>query len=370
MVNFSEKKKILVAMSGGVDSSVVATILKEQGHDVIGVTMQLYDQSVVQNSNGKTCCAGADIYDAKMVAEKIGIDHYVLDYESVFKQDVIDNFIDSYARGNTPVPCIRCNQTVKFRDLINFADTLNIDIVATGHYMQKKIDPHINKEILCQGFEEKKDQSYFLFATTEAQLSKLIFPLGGVSKEYTRSLAKKYDLDIHDKPDSQNICFVPDGDYSAFIKKAKPDVAKSGDIMHIDGYKIGTHEGIINYTIGQRRRLGVAVGYPLYVISIDPDNNIVYLGEKHHLKTTKFRIIDINWLAEDLQDMDVIDLKVKIRSTTRSVNAIIKFDDMNNPNKGAEVTLLETEYGVSPGQACVAYYKDRVLGGGWIERVK
>jgi len=354
-----EKKTIVVAMSGGVDSSVVAGMMHKAGHNVIGVTLQLYDHGAALQKKG-ACCAGQDIYDAKMVADKLGFPHYVLNYESKFQSGVIDDFVDSYVRGETPLPCVRCNQSVKFKDLLKFAKDLKADALATGHYVQKIVNNGIPE--MHKGLSNEKDQSYFLFSTTLEQLDYLMFPLGGQSKEHTRELAHQMGLDVAGKPDSQDICFVPNGDYRTVINKIRPDASKAGKFVHVDGFDLGMHKGIINYTIGQRRGVGVAFGKPLYVIKIDPKENIVYLGPESALVKTRFLVTDVNWIAKDKcqNDLEVI---AKIRSTTSGVLARLTMTDDK-----LSVTLLESEKAVTPGQACVFYDGSRVLGGGWITR--
>lgn len=352
-------KLVVVAMSGGVDSSVVAAMMHEQGHQVIGITMQLYDHGVMAQKKG-ACCAGQDIYDAKMVADKLGIAHYVFDYESLFRDSVINDFADSYLRGETPLPCVRCNQSVKFRDLLKVAKDLKADFLATGHYVQK-----INnngKFELHKGANAQKDQSYFLFATTKEQLQFLEFPLGGYTKEETRNLALKYGLEVADKPDSQDICFVPDGDYRSVITKMRPEANKQGKFVHVDGFELGTHAGIINYTVGQRKGLGIAYGEPIYVIKIDPETNTVYVGPQSALFKTKFTIREMNWLAED--KIDGCEVTARIRSTAEGTPATVSFTSGGS----AEITLLGAEKAITPGQACVLYDGTKVLGGGWISR--
>jgi len=353
-------KTIVVAMSGGVDSSVVAAMMHEQGHKVIGITLQLYDHGAVLQKKG-ACCAGQDIYDAKMVADRIGIPHYVLNYENLFRQKVIDDFVDSYARGETPLPCVRCNQSVKFKDLLKFAKELGGDALATGHYVQK-ITNHNTCE-LHRGLDPYKDQSYFLFSTTNEQLDFLEFPLGKYSKEETRKLALKYGLEVADKPDSQDICFVPGGDYREIVTRMRPSTQKPGKFVHIDGFEVGEHKGIINYTVGQRRGLGISYGEPIYVIKIDPETNTVYIGPESALFKTKFIIKEVNWLAGDVDTND-IDIVAKVRSTTSGIKAKIDFIT----NDKIEVTALGVEKAITPGQACVLYDNTRVLGGGWITR--
>lgn len=355
------QKTIVVAMSGGVDSSTVAAMLHAKGYNIIGITLQLYDQGAALAKKG-ACCAGQDIYDAKMVANKLGFPHYVLDYENKFNQSVIEDFVDGYTKGETPLPCVRCNQSVKFKDLLQFAKDLKADALATGHYV-RKIQADDGSAELHSGIDPSKDQSYFLFATTPEQLDYLMFPLGGFSKEETRQLAYKYDLEIADKPDSQDICFVPNGDYREVIKKVKPDAAKRGKFVHVDGYDLGQHEGIINYTVGQRRGLGLATGEPLYVIKIDPSSNIVYVGPESCLLKTKFIIQDVNLLVEGDFFADR-EIDVKIRSTMAPVKARAKILE----GAKVEVTLLTQEKAITPGQACVMYDGTRILGGGWITR--
>lgn len=352
---------VVVAMSGGVDSSVVAAMLHEKGHKVIGITLQLYDHGLATKRKN-SCCAGQDIYDARMVANKLNIPHYILDYESKFKESVIDNFADSYIRGETPLPCVQCNQSVKFKDLLQVAKELGADSLATGHYV-RKINGKDGAE-LHTGIDASKDQSYFLFATTKEQLDYLSFPLGSLSKEQTREFANKFDLAVADKPDSQDICFVPGGDYRAVIGNMRPDAFDAGKIIHIDGYELGVHSGIINYTVGQRRGLGVSFHEPLYVIKIDPITKIVYVGPSKALDSTEFVIKDVNWLGKKINTQEEMDVQVKIRSTRPASYArISKINDTE-----IKVKLVSTEKSVTPGQACVIYDNDRVLGGGWITR--
>ncbi len=353
-------KTVVVAMSGGVDSSVVAAMMHEMGYNVIGITLQLYDHGQALQKKG-ACCAGQDIYDAKMVADRLGIPHYVLDYESVFKESVMDDFVDSYIRGETPLPCVRCNQSVKFKDLLKFAKELEADALATGHYVQKIIEGGIPQ--MHRGKDLKKDQSYFLFSTTNEQLDFLEFPLGSYDKSTTRELAAKYGLEVADKPDSQDICFVPNGNYRDIVNKMRPNASKTGKFIHVDGFELGDHEGIINYTIGQRKGLKIAYGSPIYVIKIDPETNTVYVGPESALFKTKFIINDINWLAHDV-NLTEVEVTAKVRSTTEGVNAKVNFI----ANDKIEVTLLGRERAITPGQACVLYDGTRLLGGGWIIR--
>ena len=356
----NEKSMIVVAMSGGVDSSTVAAMLCEQGHKVIGITLQLYDHGVAINKKG-ACCAGQDIYDAKMVADKLNIPHYILDYESSFKKSVIDDFADSYIRGETPLPCVRCNQSVKFKDLLKMAKELGADGLATGHYV-RKIEGKYGSE-LHTGIDPLKDQSYFLFATTMEQLDYLHFPIGGLSKQETRIIASKFGLDVADKPDSQDICFVPDGNYRTIVSKLHPSANQKGKILHIDGFELGEHNGIINYTIGQRKGLGISFSEPLYVIKIDAINNIVYVGPESKLNSTEFIIKEVNWLDSRILPEN-LEVAVKIRSTRPGAPAkIYRLDDNR-----VLVKLLSNEKAVTPGQACVIYNDTRVLGGGWISR--
>jgi tRNA-specific 2-thiouridylase len=357
-----ESKFIVVAMSGGVDSSTVATMLCKQGHKVVGVTMQLYDHGQITKKGA--CCAGQDIYDAKRVASDLGIPHYVLDYESHFRSSVIENFVDSYMKGETPLPCVRCNQSVKFRDLLKFAKDIGADFLATGHYVRKITNNNGNYE-LHTGVDQGKDHSYFLFATTKEQLDLLMFPLGTYTKEQTRQLAVSYNLETADKPDSQDICFVPGGDYREVITKIRPEAINPGTFMHVDGYALGQHKGIINYTVGQRRGIGIAHGEPLYVVKIDPESNIVYLGPDSALLKKQFIVQDVNWIEQtsELYDKNhAIEVELKIRSTMKPVMASISFSD----NRTASITLLSQEKSITPGQAAVFYHGSKVLGGGWI----
>lgn len=349
--------KIVVAMSGGVDSSTVAAMLVDAGYQVIGVTMQLYDYGLTVGKKG-TCCAGQDIYDAKTVADRLNIPHYVLNYESAFKEDVINDFTESYLRGETPIPCIRCNQTVKFRDLLKIAKSLDADALCTGHYVRKISS--LNGPVMLRGVDHSKDQSYFLFATSNEQLEYLHFPLGEFSKEETRKLATKYDLEVADKPDSQDICFVPNGNYTEVINKYRPNAFDEGDIEHIDGRKLGRHKGIISFTIGQRRGLGISSTDPLYVIKIDPDTKKVIVGPAESLYKSRFLLKEVNWLG-DISNHP-INVQVKIRSNHDPIPAQISLLS----NHTALVQLLNPEKAITPGQACVAYIDDKVLGGGWI----
>ncbi len=358
--------RVVVAMSGGVDSSVVAAILAEEGYDVIGVTLQLYDHGAALAKKG-ACCAGVDIHDARRVAEEMGFPHYVLDYENIFKDAVIDEFADSYLAGATPVPCIRCNERVKFKDLLETARDLDADCMATGHYIQRKMGVG-GAELHCAE-DAARDQSYFLFSTTPAQLDFLRFPLGHLpTKEATRELAARYGLAVANKPDSQDICFVPNGNYASVIEKLRPGAAEPGEIVHVDGRVLGTHNGMIHYTIGQRRGLGIGgLSDPLYVVKLDVDTQRVIVGPKEHLATRTIPVREINWLGDaPLTSQEAWHVSVKVRSTRPPREAIIRpLSDTE-----AEVELLTPEEGVSPGQACVFYETggSRILGGGWIWR--
>ena len=355
--------RVVVAMSGGVDSSVVAAQLAEEGYDVVGVTLQLYDHGAALAKKG-ACCAGQDIHDARRVAEAMGFPHYVLDYENIFKDAVIDEFADSYLAGATPVPCIRCNERVKFKDLLATARDLEADCMATGHYIQRKMGAL--PELHCAA-DANRDQSYFLFSTTPEQLEFLRFPLGHLpSKDATRKLAAKYGLAVADKPDSQDICFVPNGNYASVIEKLRPGAAEPGEIVDVEGNVLGEHRGVIHYTIGQRRGLGIGgLADPLYVVRLDVDKRQVVVGPKDQLATRIVPVREINWLGDGaLTDLADREISVKVRSTRPPAPAILRRVSATE----AEVELLTAEEGVSPGQACVFYETggSRILGGGWI----
>ena len=361
-----EDTRVVVAMSGGVDSSVVAAELKSQGYDVVGVTLQLYDHGAALAKKG-ACCAGRDIHDARRVAEEMGFPHYVLDYENIFQDAVIDEFADSYLAGATPVPCIRCNERVKFKDLLETARDLEADCMATGHYIQRKLGPG-GAELHCAA-DAARDQSYFLFSTTPEQLDFLRFPLGHLpSKDDTRALAAKYGLSVADKPDSQDICFVPNGDYAAVIRKLRPEAAAPGDIVDIEGRVLARHDGVVNYTIGQRRGLGIGgLVDPLYVVKLDPETRQVVVGPRDMLATRTVPVREVNWLGDaPFDSREAWEVAVKVRSTRPPTDAVIR---PTGPNE-AVVELVAAEAGVSPGQACVFYDRDssRIFGGGWIHK--
>lgn len=358
--------RVVVAMSGGVDSSAVAALLASEGYDVVGVTLQLYDHGAALAKKG-ACCAGRDIHDARRVAETMGFPHYVLDYENTFREAVIDEFADAYLAGATPVPCIRCNERVKFKDLLATARDLDADCMATGHYIQRK-EGAFGPE-LHQAADPARDQSYFLFSTTAEQLAYLRFPLGHLqSKAETRALAQRFGLPVADKPDSQDICFVPDGNYAAVIEKLRPGAADPGEIVDLEGRVLGTHRGVIHYTIGQRKGLGIGgLGDPVYVVRLDPETRRVVVGPKEALSTRIVPLREINWLGDAaLDNCAEWMVSVKVRSTRPPREAILRPISATE----AEVELLNPEEGVSPGQACVFYEtgSSRVLGGGWIWR--
>ena len=352
---------VVVAMSGGVDSSTVAGMMKRDGYKVIGITLKLYNESK-EVASSKQCCSGQDIMDAKRVAHKLGIEHKILYFQDKFKQGVINNFVESYLKGETPIPCVQCNQTVKFKDLFEVSKELKADALITGHYV-KSITSN-DETNMYRAIDENRDQSYFLFNTTRKQLNYLRFPLGGMLKDETRLIAKELDLNVANKPDSQDICFVPNGNYASVIRKFRPDSFKKGNIKNLEGKVIGVHDGIINFTIGQRKGIKVSDTEPLYVLKINSDKNEIIVGARVKLGKKKININNLNLLV----DKNVLskDILVKVRSTGQLLNAKIKLKE----NNSAEVYLKELEDGISPGQACVFYDLDKqghkVLGGGWI----
>jgi len=350
--------RVVVAMSGGVDSSVTAALMAESGFDVVGVTLQLYDHGAATGRKG-ACCAGQDIHDARNVADAVGIPHYVLDFESRFKAAVIDDFAESYAQGRTPIPCVRCNQRVKFRDLLDIARDLGAEGLATGHYV-RRVGGAFGAELHC-GRDAVKDQSYFLFSTTQDQLDFCRFPLGDLDKEATRAHAARLGLPVAEKAESQDICFVPSGHYSRIVEKLRPEAAEPGEIVHVDGRVLGRHQGIIHYTVGQRRGLAVADGERLYVVRLDAANRRVMVGPKRAGEIAAIRLREVNWLGDE-PERGPLPLEVKHRYNEPAVPATLEFGD----DGGAVVRFAEPETGVAPGQACVFYAGSRVLGGGWI----
>tara|TARA_B100001146_G_scaffold118917_1_gene104514 strand:+ start:438 stop:1592 length:1155 start_codon:yes stop_codon:yes gene_type:complete len=353
---------VVVAMSGGVDSSTVAGMMKKEGYKVIGVTLKLYNDTK-EIAKSKQCCSGQDIMDAKRVAQKLNIEHKVFYYQNKFKEGVVNNFVESYLKGETPIPCIQCNKTVKFKDLLEESKNLNADALITGHYV-KSITKNNTTE-MYRAIDENRDQSYFLFNTTRDQLNYLRFPLGGILKSETRKIAKELNLNVADKPDSQDICFVPNGDYVSVIEKLRPDAFKKGNIKNSDGKVIGVHDGIVNFTIGQRKGIKVAAKDPLYVIEINADKNEIIVGSRAELIKKNILLRDLNLLVDKkIFDEDIM---VKVRSTGKLLKS-----KLNIENGKAKLNLLEDEYGISPGQACVFYSKDengdKVLGGGWVTK--
>jgi tRNA-specific 2-thiouridylase len=358
-IDLQRGARIVVAMSGGVDSSVVAALLAGQNYEVLGVTLRLYDDGAIRGKAG-SCCAGADIADARAVAGRLGIPHYVLDYEARFKVDVIDDFADSYARGETPIPCVRCNQKVKFGDLLEMARTLGADALATGHYARRVPGPYGAE--LHRGADLARDQSYFLFATTGAQLDYLRFPLGGLPKTEVRALAERHGLPVADKPDSQDICFVPNGSYASVVAKLRPEAARPGQIVDLNGRAIGDHQGIVHYTIGQRRGLGIAHAEPLYVVALDAATARVVVGPKEALARDRVFLDEMNWLIPVTAGKPIA-CEVKLRSAQPLAAATVT--PLHDGR--ALVDLDGAQFGVAPGQACGIYAGDRVLGGGWIK---
>ncbi len=364
-----DKTRVVVAMSGGVDSSVCAALVHASGYETIGITLQLYDHgAAIKKKNA--CCAGIDIYDAKKIAEKLGFPHYTLDYESRFKEQVIEDFADTYLSGATPIPCVRCNQTVKFKDLLELARNLGADCMVTGHYVARMGNGHAK---MYRAKDLGRDQSYFLFATTQEQLDFLRFPLAGFEKSEVREFASNLGLEIAQKPDSQDICFVPDGKYQNIVLGLRPQAAQKGEIRHIDGRVLGNHDGIINFTIGQRRGLGIAVGEPIFVVGIDAKTATVWVGPKEALKVASLTLKEVNWLGEKPETEDELEgrkILARVRSTRPPIPARI------STAQGWRVIFENPEEGVAPGQACVFYEPnsakgdlgEQVLGGGFISQ--
>ena len=354
--------KIVVAMSGGVDSSVVAGLMKEEGYNVTGITLKLYDD-IKSSTKGKQCCAGRDIIDAKRVSENLNIEHKILYYQKKFKKEVIDSFIDSYTSGETPIPCVQCNQTVKFRDLFKYAKDLKADALVTGHYVlrhEKNGEGH-----MYRAEDKERDQSYFLFTTTQKQLDFLRFPLGKINKNETRKIASKLKLNVAQKPDSQDICFVPNGDYASVIQKYNPQSYQKGEILDLNGKKLGSHDGIINYTIGQRKGIKISSKEPLYVIDINAKKNQIIVGSHENLNINKIYLRDLNLLS-NIENFEK-EILIKVRSTGKLLKSKVEIK-----KDRALVNITEDEKGISPGQACVFYSKndlgERLLGGGWIDK--
>jgi tRNA-specific 2-thiouridylase len=353
--------RVVVAMSGGVDSSCVAALLVEAGYEVIGITLQLYDHGAALGRRG-ACCAGQDIHDARRVAQQLDIPHYVLDFEARFRAAVIEDFAQAYADGRTPLPCVRCNQRIKFRDLLGIARDLGGAALATGHYVRREVGK-AGVELHC-ATDAWRDQSYFLFATTHDQLRSLRFPLGGLAKDETRRLAARFALPVADKPDSQDICFVPQGSYAGVVEKLRPGAAEPGEIVHVDGRVLGRHEGLIHFTVGQRRGLAVATGERLYVVKLEPERNRVIVGSREALGCARAQLCEVNWLGHDPVPTGGIDVRVKHRAREPAAAAHL----LPGEDGRARVAFAEPQAGVAPGQACVFYDGTRMLGGGWIER--
>lgn len=356
------RSRVVVAMSGGVDSSVAAALVARFGYEAVGVTLQLYDHGAATGKKG-ACCAGQDIHDARRVADRLGIPHYVLDFERRFRQAVIDDFADSYAAGRTPIPCVRCNQRIKFRDLMGIARDLGADALVTGHYA-RRLGPPVGGE-LHRAVDAARDQTYFLFATTRAQLDFLRFPLGGQPKAATRALADELGLPVAAKPESQDICFVPQGHYSRVVERLRPEAGEPGPILDEQGRELGRHRGLAHYTVGQRRGLGVATGAPLYVLALDAARRAVIVGPKHRLATATIHLAEVNWLGDAPLAGAPHRLSIKHRANEDAIPARLEATA-----DGVRVVPEEPALGVAPGQACVFYDGERVLGGGWIDRVE